>query len=144
MIDRRIAIALLLLAVGYALQTRGFQVTFLVDPVGPRAFPLMLAGLLAGAAAVLFARPAAEPVVWPPRAVAGRAAALVAALLAYAALIEPLGYLIATSLTMLALSLLFGGGPLRSAVAGVALVAALYLLFYSALGLHLPPLPFGG
>jgi len=139
--DRWIALGLLGPVILYALHARSFQAGFLVDPVGPRAFPLMLGGLMALVLLALALRPTGERPRWPVRAVWRRLALAVTSLVAYAYLLEPIGYLLATTGVMVALGLLFGARAGRSTAASAALVVALYFLFSELLGLYLPALP---
>jgi putative tricarboxylic transport membrane protein len=139
--DRWIALGLLALAGLYAWEARTFQAGFLVDPVGPRAFPLLLAGLMGLAALLLGLRPGAGRPAWPARPTWMRAGVLCAGLVAYGYLLEPLGYVAATTAVMLGLATLFGGPPARAGLASLAVVVTLYLLFSALLGLYLPAFP---
>jgi putative tricarboxylic transport membrane protein len=135
--DRLAGTALLLLAGAVALASRGFVVGFPADPVGPRALPLFAAALLAGAALPFLLRPGPEP-RWPEAHLALRLAAATALLLAHPLLLATTGFIVTTGGVITALSLLFGGPPLRSAMAAFAFAGGLYLLFVHALGLPLP------
>jgi putative tricarboxylic transport membrane protein len=139
--DRWIALGLIAGAILYALQARTFEAGLLVDPVGPRAFPLVLAFIMAGAAVFLAVRPTGDRPPWPSVQVWRRLGLASAILIAYAYLLEPLGYLIATISVMVALGRLFGGQLGRTTLAATALVVALYFLFGTGLGLYLPALP---
>ncbi len=139
--DRWIALGLIAFALLYALQARTFRAGAFADPVGPRAFPLLLAGIMVIAALGLAIRPAREQPVWPSRPVWRSAGVVCVSLIAYAYLLEPLGYLLSTTAVMVVLSLLFGGRPMRSTVAALGLVVGLYFLFSSLLGLYLPMAP---
>jgi putative tricarboxylic transport membrane protein len=140
--DRWIALGLLAFAGLYALRARTFEAGFLVDPVGPRAFPLLLAGVMALAALLLGVRPTGERPAWPSRPAWLRAGILCVSLVAYGYLLEPLGYLVATTAVMVVLGALFGGPPARNALAALCVVVLLYFLFSSLLGLYLPAFPF--
>jgi len=132
--DRIAGITTFLVAVAIAWEGLTFSTTFPTDPLGPKAFPVLSAALLGlGGAWVMF-RPAEPRTGRLPGAVWLGAASFVL----YALLLEPIGFFVATLLEFVALSLLFGGRPLRSAVAGAAFVGALYLLFVQGLGLVLP------
>ncbi|HSM03800.1 MAG TPA: tripartite tricarboxylate transporter TctB family protein [Longimicrobiales bacterium] len=129
------ALALLGLAVG--LEASTFEVAFLTDPVGPKALPYLAAGLLVATGAWLALRPGSDP-DWPPRRPALRMAGAVAALLGYAALLAPMGFVTATSAAVAALSVLFGA-PVRKAVAAAVVVSlVLWVGFVQVLGLPLP------
>ncbi|WP_342244761.1 tripartite tricarboxylate transporter TctB family protein [Pseudomonas sp. OTU5201] len=116
----------------------GFQAPFSYDPVGPRAYPLLLLFLMATAALWLLYKPGdAEdlPISWP---LARKVALCVAALFAYALLFEPLGFVVSTSLVGFGLGLLFMGRPLPSLVSGVLMGVLLYGLFDYLLDVPLP------
>ncbi|HSG07644.1 MAG TPA: tripartite tricarboxylate transporter TctB family protein [Longimicrobiales bacterium] len=130
-----LVVAALGLAVGAEATT--FDVLFRADPVGPKALPFLAAVVFVGSGAYLTARPGRGG-VWPPRVILARMAGAVAAFGAYAALLAPLGFVVATTTTVSALSILFGG-PWRKAVgAAVTLSVVLWYLFVWVLGLQLP------
>lgn len=139
--DRVAGLILVLLALLYGLQAQAFRVGFVADPVGPRAFPYLLAAALGILGVVLMARPEGKP-DWPPARVWGQLLAALASLLGYAWLLVPLGFVPATTLEVFLLCLLFGGAPLQSLGAAAALSIAVYGLFDYALGLPLPLGPF--
>lgn len=116
----------------------GFQAPFSYDPVGPRAYPLLLLMMMAVAALWLLCKPSAEPTPPVPKALAGKVGLCVAALLAYALLFEPLGFVLSTSLAGFGLGLLFNGRLLPSAVSGVLMGVLLYGLFDYLLDVPLP------
>ena len=131
------ALAVLATAGAVAWEARTFTVDFPTDPLGPAAFPLVAAGLLAlGGLALLFeSQEAVEPL--EPGA-ARRLTLASLSFVAYALLLAPLGFLPATALEFAALALLFGGRVAPSLAAGVAFAAFLFFLFVYGLGLPLP------
>lgn len=135
--DRLVGAALVVLAVAAGLEALTFRVEFLTDPVGPRAIPLLAAGLLAAAGIAILRRPAAGG-EWRGAAPWRGLALAVLSLLAYAVLLAPLGFLLATTLEVAFLSRLFGGRPWRSLLAAVGFTVALYVLFVYGLALSLP------
>lgn len=137
MTDRVAGGLLLLLAGAVALAARGFVVGFPADPVGPRAFPLLAAAILALGGLRLVFRPAPDP-DWPPRGDARRLALAAGTLAVYPVLLPFLGFVATTGLVVTALSLLFGGPPVRSVGAAFLFAGGLYLLFVYALGVPLP------
>lgn len=132
--DRLLGALTLALAIVIGLESLTFTTSFPTDPLGPKAFPLVSAALLALGGAWVAARPGRERVQRLPRVVWLGAASFVV----YALLLQPVGFFLATLLEMVVLSTLFGGRPFRSAVAGAVFVGALYLLFAIGLGLPLP------
>jgi putative tricarboxylic transport membrane protein len=135
--DRVAGLFLLALAVVVAVQGRTFRVAFLTDPLGPRALPWLVAGMLGGAAVVLIRRPGPEA-VWPRRAGLLRAAGGAAVFFLYGLLLTPLGFGTTTAAAVAGMGILFGGPPLRSLASGLVVTGALWLLFVFALGIPLP------
>ena len=117
-------------------------------PSGPRFVPLVASvGLILLSLAFL-----ARVTLWPDVELGEHAAeeaaetdwlvpGLVAAgLIAYVALIEPLGYVLASALFFPVVARVLGSrSPLRDAIAGAALAVGVYLLFTRLLGVPLPP-----
>jgi len=134
--DRVAGITLLLTAGAVALTARGYTVDFLTDPIGARALPWLAAGLIAAGALGMLGRPASGTDRAP--APSARLALTVAALVAYALLLDVIGFVVATGLAMTALSVVFGGRWRTGALAGFAWAAALWLLFDRLLDLALP------
>ncbi|MHC5350752.1 tripartite tricarboxylate transporter TctB family protein [Metapseudomonas furukawaii] len=121
----------------------GFQAPFSYDPVGPRAYPLLLLFLMATAAAWLLYKPGDagnRPISWP---LARKVTLCVLALAAYALLFEPLGFVLSTALVGFSLGLLFNGRPIPSLVSGVLMGVLLYGLFDYLLDVPLPLGVFG-
>jgi putative tricarboxylic transport membrane protein len=135
--DRVAGAFLLALAIAYGLGASNFQVGF-GDPVGPAAFPRLIAAPLALFALVLILRPDPDP-VW--KASAGlRQVLTVAVLLVYPLLIETLGFPLSTAIGGALLARLLGAAWGAAALLGLALGFGLFVIFDSLLGL---PLPFG-
>jgi putative tricarboxylic transport membrane protein len=148
MSDRILGAACLALAVGMAWVARGYVADFSYEPVGPRAFPLLLAGLLAVGGLWLLLRPGrgaapaagvatlpgapATPVRWGTVGAAG------ATIVAYALLFERLGFPLATALMSLPVGLAFGGRWRPTLAAGAALGLGMYLVFDRLLDVVLP------
>ena len=135
----RIARVLLLLAVavGVAFEALTFKVSFPTDPLGPAAFPLIGAGLLALGAISLW-RLDRDGGVLPDSQALRRITLATVSFLAYAALLAPLGFVLATTAEFATLALLFGGRPARSLAAGLAFALLMFALFVYGLGLPLP------
>lgn len=131
------AAVVLATAAAVALEARTFTVGFPTDPLGPAAFPLVAAGLLAvgGLALLLEGVEEAEPLE------SGAVLRLVLAtssFVAYAFLLAPLGFLPATALEFAALAILFGGRLLPGLAAGAGFAVLLFAVFVYGLGLPLP------
>jgi len=143
------AAAVVLAAAAIALEATTFDVMFPTDPLGPKAFPMVAAFLLAiGGLALLRdgLRGGTEGTAPPPAAApatpvtGARTRILLATLsfIAYAFLLAPLGFVFATVLEFALLARLFGGTLVRGAAVGLAFAFLLYVLFVYGLGLPLP------
>jgi len=140
MVDRLFAGVWLLLTLGFAAVARTYEAQYSYEPIGPRAFPLLLAGISAVCALWLLLRPkrVAETLAPLPDGGPARAAALIGAVFAYAFLFELVGFPLATVLVTIAIGRLFGGGWRQVVLEGVALGVVLFLLFDKTLDVTLP------
>ncbi|WP_298013424.1 tripartite tricarboxylate transporter TctB family protein [uncultured Aquabacterium sp.] len=143
MADRILGLVCLILAAGMGWLGRGYVAPISYEPVGPAAFPLLLAGLMAVLGGWLAVRPqpqvdGAEPAepLWGPASI--RVLTLAAVMLAYAVLFQWLGFVIATALMTLPVGRVFGGTWRQCAVAGVALGVSFFLLFDRVFDVILP------
>ena len=137
MTDRIAGAVLILLGAVVAWVSRGFVVGFPADPVGPRAFPILAAAILALGGAWLLLRPGRDP-EWPDRTDGLRLVGAAGVLLIYPLVLPFLGFVLTTGGVVTGLSLLFGGPPLKSAGAAFLFAGGLYLLFVHLLGVPLP------
>ena len=134
---RLFAASWLLFCASLAVLAWGFQAPFAYDPVGPRAYPLLLLSLMAAGSIWLLLKPGLLEQRLNPTA-ALRALLCIAALLAYALLFEVLGFVLSTALTAFAIGLLFTGRLLPCAISGVLMGVLLYVLFDYLLDVPLP------
>lgn len=135
--ERVSGVCLVVAAVAVAAEASTFHVAFLTDPVGPKAMPWLAALILGGAGAAMVWRPGVSP-TWPTPRVLTRLVAAVAVFLAYALVLPFLGFTTSTTAAVAALSMLFGGPPLKSVLAALALSVCIWLLFVHVLALPLP------
>lgn len=113
------------------------EIPFAYEPVGPKAFPLLLAGLMALCALFLLIRPDRD-IHWPSGGALIKGLVLIAVLLGYAYLFEWLGFPIGTALMVFIVCLLFGGHWLTGLIAGPAIGVIGYLIFDRLLQVTLP------
>lgn len=137
MSDRIAGILLVVLAIAYTVVAWGFRATFFTDPLGARFVPIAIGLFLLVTAAVLAARPTAA-VEWPHRRTWLVLVVALVAFVAYAYLLEPLGFVIATTLVFAVFALIFEAGVVRGLLAGALFAGALYAVFAWALDLYLP------
>lgn len=127
---------LLALSVAYGLLARGLHAGF-SDPLGPSAFPLVLAIPLGLLSLYLIVRPDPEPVWLTGRALV-RQIVSVGVLVGYALALEPLGFLPSTVIALTFLAMVLGARVGRAALTAVVTSVVLYVLFDRILGLSLP------
>jgi putative tricarboxylic transport membrane protein len=145
MVNRILGLLCLSLAVAMAWAAHGYAAEISYEPVGPRAFPTLLAAVLALAGLWLALRPArtAAPAAGaaPGDDHGGLALPLVltvGAMLAYALLFQWLGFVLATALMTLPVGLSFGGRPLPLLATGLGLGLGLFFLFDKLFDVVLP------
>lgn len=135
--DRIFGVVLFVLAVAFGIGAIGLDVPFAYDPLGPKAFPLILSIALGLMSLALIARPA--PGTGLPGGRTGLQLLGVLVVLAlYGLLFTRAGYLISTIAAMAVLARIFGAGWIKAAITGVALTLTSYALFVWALDIVLP------
>ena len=138
--NRLLGVALLAVAGGAAALMLRLDVPFAADPVGPRAFPVVVAAVLAACGLALLFQSGAP---WPRAERRAPGPAVVVAMLAYAPLLAPLGFLPATALLAAVIALAFGARAVQAAAVGLVTAPALWLLLDKLLDLPLPSGVFG-
>ncbi|QBF28217.1 tripartite tricarboxylate transporter TctB family protein [Pseudomonas tructae] len=136
--------ALFLLAICSALMVMAwpYQAAFSYEPIGPRAFPLLMLGLMACGLLYLAFRP--TPLVHKDdepeldRATLNKIVICVALLLVFAASFEPLGFILSSILIGVPMARLYGGRWLPSVVIIVLTSLSLYWLFDRVMEVPLP------
>jgi len=141
MLQRSFSVLLLLICAALAVVAFGYQAAFSYEPVGPRAWPLILLALLGlSALALLFSKQDAvrEEKTAKDHYLSAKVALCVVLLLIYAALFETLGFIPSAMLLGMGLARLYDGRWWVSVVSGLILGIGLYLLFDKALDVPLP------
>lgn len=135
--DRILGIAALAFAALMVWFGVGIQAPFSYEPVGPRAFPMLLAAIisLCGLWLVFKGRDKAE--ANPPQA-NGRIALMVVYCFLYAFFFQMLGFIVATAAMTILVGRLFGGTWLKTAIGGVVMSALFFVLFDRVLDVVLP------
>lgn len=142
LIQRLFAAVLLLACAGLALMAWPYQAAFSYEPVGPRAFPLLMLGLMGLALLYMLLRPA--PIKHsedePPldRQTLTKITLCVALLLVFAGTFEPLGFIVASILVGVPMARLYGGRWLPSLMIISLLSVGLYWLFDRVMDVPLP------
>ncbi|SEN49367.1 putative tricarboxylic transport membrane protein [Pseudorhodobacter antarcticus] len=138
--DRIFGLVMLVLALGYVLSATTIRSSFMSDPVGPRVFPYMVGGVTMLCALMMMLRPDPD-VEWPLGKTLLNLTVALAALIAYALMIKPLGFILPTIIVSGILSYQISPRPQIAALTGVGLGIGLFVLFKFILGLGLKGLP---
>lgn len=137
MSDRILGAACVVVGAGMAWAARDYVAPISYEPVGPRAFPLLLAVLLAVGGLWLILRPGDDD-KWLGRVPLGPLAFAVVAVFVYAFLFQWLGFTLATVVMALPVGMAFGGNWKQALAGGVGLGLLLYLGFDKLLDVVLP------
>ena len=142
LLQRIFASVLLLACVGLALMAWPYQAAFSYEPVGPRAFPLLMLGLMGLGLIYMIVRP--TPVVHSEddpqldRDTLIKIGVCVVLLLIFAGTFEPLGFILSSILIGIPMARLYGGRWVPSVVIISVMSVGLYLLFDKAMDVPLP------
>ncbi|MFZ2219165.1 MAG: tripartite tricarboxylate transporter TctB family protein [Rhodoferax sp.] len=142
MTDRLFGLAALLLA---GLMTWGASVieeSFIQDPLGPKAFPWVIAVVLAITGLFMIVKPDDDP-EWPTRQKFLRIIWSVVAMVLYAELLPIVGFVVTTAAVAAFLAWQLGATLLQAAVGGVVISGGIYVVFHLVLGLSLARGPLG-
>ena len=140
--QRVFASALLLVCAGLAAMAWPYQAAFSYEPVGPRAFPLLMLALMGLGLTYMIFRP--SPVVHSEddpkldREPLTKIGLCIVLLLIFAGTFEPLGFILSSILVGIPLARLYGGRWLPSSVIISLVSVGLYLLFDKAMDVPLP------
>ena len=140
--DRIFGLVATLVALAYIASATQIETSFLADPVGPQAFPMIIGAVAAICGTYMVFRPDPDP-DWPKARAFGALGIAVLVLIAYAYALKPMGFLVPTTVAAAILSYQISPRPYPVAAAGVGLSIGLFLLFKYALGLGLVPFPKG-
>jgi putative tricarboxylic transport membrane protein len=140
MSDRVLGAVCVVASAAMAWAAQDYAAAISYEPVGPRAFPLLLACGLGLSGLWLVLRPTAGAGAF--RGVPWKATTLcAAAVLVYALLFQWLGFALATALMAVPVGMAFGGSWKQSLTGGAALGLVLFLLFDKVLDVVLPTGP---
>lgn len=136
--DRILGTLLFLLAVVYGWEAAHFPEPFgTAEAVGPETFPLLLSVLLGIGSLYLLIRPDPDA-PWPGPAMLAELGFVLVVLALFALLLQPAGFVPATTLMVSMLCWRMGARPLASLGTGVGSAVAVFVLFNFGLELHLP------
>lgn len=141
-LQRLFAAALLAVCVALAVMAWPYQAAFSYEPVGPRAYPLLLLTLMGIALVYMIARPALvvhtedEPAL--DRHSLLKIGACIGLLLLFAGLFEPLGFILSALVVGIPMARLYGGRWVPTLVVIPLAAVGLYLLFDRLMDVPLP------
>ncbi|VVM62997.1 hypothetical protein PS862_02969 [Pseudomonas fluorescens] len=142
LLQRIFAAVLLLACLGLALMAWPYQAAFSYEPVGPRAFPLLMLGLMGLGLLYMLFRP--TPIVHSDddprldRETLNKIGLCVVLLLIFAGLFEPLGFILSSILIGIPMARLYGGRWGPSIIVTTLMSIGLYLLFDKLMDVPLP------
>ena len=140
--DRIFGLVILMTARAVIARAPHDNTSFLSDPVGPKAFPILVGIVSAISALVLIFKPDPDP-NWPAFRTFGAILIAVIVLVIYAYLLKPLGFIIPTIFAAGILSYQISPRPVPAALTGIGLSVGLFILFKYALDLGLVAFPKG-
>ncbi|MDO5057907.1 MAG: tripartite tricarboxylate transporter TctB family protein [Lautropia sp.] len=135
--NRILGVAALLVAAFMAWHAHDLQAPVSYEPIGPRAFPLIIAAVMALCGLRLVLQGGGQAESNPPGANL-RIAAFFLVLVGYALIFDGAGFIVATTLMSALVGRLFGGRWLPSVLGGLVLGVTLYFLFDRVLDVVLP------
>jgi putative tricarboxylic transport membrane protein len=142
MSDRLTGLFIIVVALAFFAGATQLEAPFFADPLGPKAFPMMIASVALIAGMVMVMRPD-EPPEWPELATIARLILATIILVFYAYSLKLLGFLLSTAAAAAALSYQINPNAMRSILTGLALSIGLFFIFKFALGLSLFAFPRG-
>ena len=142
MSDRIFASICIALAVLMAWGATIIEESFIQDPLGPKAFPLVIAVVLAACGVAMFLRPDEDP-VWPHRRKQIQLLWTIGAMILYVQFLPVVGFLIATAIGAGFLSWQLGASIKQACWGGLGISVGIYVVFKLILGLSLARGPFG-
>ncbi len=140
--DRLFGLVVLMTALAYIASATQIQTSFLQDPVGPKAFPMLVGAVAAISALVMIIKPDPNP-QWPNLKTFGALLIALLVLVGYAYALKPFGFLLPTAVTAAILSYQISPRAVPAILTGLGLSIGLFVLFKYALKLGLVPFPKG-
>lgn len=138
--DRIFGLVVVIGALAFFAGALQLQTSFLSDPVGPKKFPMIIAGSAAICGLFMLWKPDADP-QWPGKHAFGKMLSALGLMIAYALLIGPLGFVPATAFAAAGISYLIEKNIRNAALTGIGLSVLLFVIFKFGLGLGLFAFP---
>ena len=142
MSDRIFGGATILLSLLMMWATGLIEESFIQDPLGPKAFPLVIAGVMGISGLVMIFKPDAEP-HWPSLTRLAELVATVGVFIVYAQMLPIAGFVLSTAVASAFLVWRLGGSTRQSLIGGIVIAIGIYAVFQHVLGLNLAKGPWG-
>ncbi len=141
--DRTLGIVAILFAVFLGVFGYDLEPPFSYEPIGPKAFPLLIAVIMAICGLILTVKGGSEAEV-NTKSANLRILTMVAYIVLYAFLFNILGFIVSTALMTIFVGKLFGAKWWQAVVGGVVMSVLFFLLFDRTLDVVLPQGILGG
>ncbi|MDF3920626.1 tripartite tricarboxylate transporter TctB family protein [Salinicola salarius] len=136
--DRVFGLVMLVIAVAYYYGATQFPVPFGgSEAVGPETFPKLLAVILAICSLYMIVKPDPDN-HWPASRTFVELGIAVVTLIVYALLLEPMGFIVSTTLAVGTLCWRMGARPIKAYLTGLISGVVVFVLFTYGLELPLP------
>lgn len=122
--------------------TGRIEESFIQDPLGPKAFPLVIAALVALSSVVMLIKPDRNP-AWPTLKKWLELAVTVGVMVAYAIVLPELGFVLSSTVLASFMIQRLGGTNLQSLVGGAVMSVGIFVVFGYGLNLSLAKGPWG-
>ncbi|MBO6900383.1 MAG: tripartite tricarboxylate transporter TctB family protein [Rhizobiaceae bacterium] len=142
MSDRILGACAFLLGVLYIWQATVIEESFLSDPVGPKAFPIIIGTVILLSSAYFIWRPDTEP-EWPAFGRLAEIGFAVAVMVGYTMALPEAGFVVSTAIAAAFLTWRLGAHAVAAVVAGIVTSLGIYVSFHLVLGLSLARGPWG-
>lgn len=142
MSDRIFGSVVIALSFLMAWATTLIEESFIQDPLGPKAFPMVIAIIMGISGIVMILKPDDEP-QWPRLIKLAELVATVGVMITYAQLLPVAGFVVSTVFATAFLCWRLGATPRQSAIGGLLIAVGIYAVFQHVLGLHLAKGPWG-
>ncbi|MCB1454011.1 MAG: tripartite tricarboxylate transporter TctB family protein [Rhizobiaceae bacterium] len=142
MSDRILGACALLLGIFYIWQATLIEESFLSDPVGPKAFPIIIGAVVVLSSAYFIWRPDTEP-EWPGIGRLAEIGFAVAVMVGYTIALPEAGFVISTAVAAAFLAWRLGAHAIAAVIAGIVTSVGIYVVFHLVLGLSLARGPWG-
>ena len=140
--DRVLGALGLLLGMAFIWGATRIQTGFIVDPLGPSTFPIIIGCLMTVSSLYVLLRPDPEP-AWPALGSSLEIVGATIVLIGYTLTLEWLGFVIATMIAAALLSWRLGSRPHWAITSGIGISLGIYVIFHVILGLSLAKGPLG-